>query len=372
MKFRRGALLTLLILATVGAAATVALRSPVVLADVFRRAAMRRLADPIDPALFDGKALRVILCGTSSPLPDPERAKSCAVVIAGDRAFVVDTGPESWKTLALMGFPGEKIAAVLLTHFHSDHIGDLGEFALQTWVAGRKLPLPVHGGPGVEKVVAGFNQAYALDDGYRAALHGADLAPIEAAPLVAAPFRIGTADSHDESEIIYDRDGLRITAFDVDHSPATPAVGYRFDYGARSVVFSGDTRKSPNLALHAGHADVLIHEAQSQRMRAILAGAARAAGNMVVYQILRDIEGYHTSPVEAAEVANAADVGLLVFSHFTPPLFSRLFNPLFFEGVDAVRPGSGWVAGTDGLRLDLPIGSRAILQSQLSLSPMRW
>jgi len=372
MKSRRRALLTLLVLAAIGAAATMALRSPAVLADIFRHEAMRRLADPIDPDLFDGKALRVILCGTSSPLPDPQRAKSCALVIVGDRAFVVDTGPESWKTLALMGFPGEKIAAVLLTHFHSDHIGDLGEFALQTWVAGRKQPLPVYGGPGVDKVVAGFNQAYALDDGYRAALHGPDLAPIEAAQLQAAPFRIGMADTHDESEIIFDSDGLKITAFDVDHAPAMPAVGYRFDYGGRSAVFSGDTSKSSNLALHANNADVLIHEAQSQRMRAILAEAAQAAGNKVVGKILEDIESYHTSPVQAAEVANAADVRLLVFSHFTPPLFSRLLNPLFFEGVDAVRPGSGWVAGTDGWRVDLPIGSSAILQSQMSLSPTRW
>jgi ribonuclease Z len=372
MQFRRHALLTLLILAAIGTAATIALRSPAVLADIFRRGAIRRFAELIDHGLFDGKALRIILCGTSSPLPDAQRAKSCAVVIAGERAFVVDTGPESWKTLALMGFPGEKIAAVLLTHFHSDHIGGLGEFALQTWVAGRKLPLPVYGGPGVDKVVAGFNQAYALDDGYRAALHGPDLAPIEAAPLQAAPFRVGMADTHDESEIIFDSDGLKITAFDVDHTPATPAVGYRFDYRGRSAVFSGDTKKSPNLALHANNADVLVHEAQSQRMRAILAETALAAGNKVAGKILQDIESYHTSPVEAAEVANAAGVRLLVFSHFTPPLFSRLLNPLFFEGVDAVRPDSGWVAGTDGLRIDLPIGSSAILQSQMSLSATRW
>src|SRR5262245_55826694 len=122
-----------------------------------------RLANPLGKSeLFDNHALRVILCGTSSPLPDPDRAKSCVAVVAGGKAYVVDTGPESWKTLGLLNFPAGRIAAILLTHFHSDHIGDLGEFRMQTWVGGRRRPLPVYGPAGVEQVVAGFNQAYAL------------------------------------------------------------------------------------------------------------------------------------------------------------------------------------------------------------------
>jgi ribonuclease Z len=78
------------------------------------------------------------------------------------------------------------------------------------------------------------------------------------------------------------------------------------------VVFSGDTRKPPNLAIWAKSADVLVHEAQSQRMRAILAEAAHAAGRREVGKILDDIESYHSSPVDAEEVANDAGVRLLV------------------------------------------------------------
>src|SRR3546814_9966192 len=61
--------------------------------------------------------------------------------------------------------------------FHSDHIGDLGEFNLQTWGAGRPTPLQVYGPEGVARVVTGFQEAYALDAGYRTAHHGADFLP---------------------------------------------------------------------------------------------------------------------------------------------------------------------------------------------------
>lgn len=342
-------------------------RIPAVGAYVLAHTVHGRLAQPIDPSLFDGKALRLILCGTSSPMPDPKRAKACAIVIAGERAYVVDTGPESWKTLALMGFPGERIAGILLTHFHSDHIGDLGEFRLQTWIAGRKKPLPVYGGPGVEKVVAGFNAAYAQDDVYRSTHHGKELAPLDAAPLEAAPFRVGTSDNRDQSERILSDGDLVVTAFEVDHDPVRPAVGFRFDYKGRSIFISGDARKWPNIAAGARGADVLVHEAQSQRMRQIFGDAAALAGNHVIAKIMADIESYHSSPRDAAELANDAKVKLLVYTHFTPQLAAWFVRPLFFEGVSDVRPAAGWAAGFDGYRVDLPIGSDAVIQNEVAV-----
>ena len=116
---------------------------------------------------------------------------------------------------------------------------------------------------------------------------------------------------------------------------------------------------------------MLVHEAQSQRMRKILSDSAQAAGNKAVAKIFADIENYHSSPVDAAEVANEAGVKLLVFTHFIPPLVSSLLNPLFFDGVAGVRPQSGWVIGFDGLRLDLPPNSDAIIQGKMPLGLLR-
>jgi ribonuclease Z len=323
------------------------------------------MANPLGKSeLFDDNALRVILCGTSSPLPDPDRAKSCVVVVAAGKAYVVDTGPESWKTLGLLNFPGARIAAILLTHFHSDHIGDLGEFRMQTWVAGRRRPLPVHGPAGVEQVVAGFNQAYALDDQYREAHHGGDIMPLSGANLVAKPF---AARAGGERFVVLEDGELTVTAFEVDHFPAAPAVGYRFDYRGRSVVISGDTKKLAAVAVASSGADVLIHDALSQPLRQVLADAARDAGNARVAKLLNDIGDYHASPLEAAEIANQAGVRLLIYTHFVPALIQPPLQLAYFNEVEAVRSRDGFVVGYDGLRIDLPAGSSAIVQTKMRL-----
>jgi ribonuclease Z len=335
----------------------------------FSQMARARMANPLAKSdLFDDNALRVILCGTSSPLPDPNRAKSCVLVVAGGKAYVVDTGPESWKTLGLMNFPGGRIAAILLTHFHSDHIGDLGEFRMQTWVGGRRRPLPVYGPDGVQQVVAGFNQAYALDDKYREAHHGADIMPLSGADLVAKPFETRAGG---EPFMVLEADGLTVTAFEVDHFPAAPAVGYRFDYRGRSVVISGDTKKLAAVARASSGADVLIHDALSQSLRQVLVDTAREAGNTRLAKLLDDIGDYHASPLEAAETANDAGVRLLVYTHFVPALVQRPLQLAYFDGVDAIRPRSGWAVGHDGLRIDLPAGGSDIAQSEMSLKPVR-
>jgi len=159
-------------LAVIAAVVAALLRVPLVQDAIIRRVIARQIGTANH--LFADDALRVLLCGTSAPLPHPTRAKACVAVFAAGRFWVVDTGPQSWNRLALSRIDGKRIGAVLFTHFHSDHIGELGEFNLQTWAAGREGPMRVFGPPGVERVVAGFQEAYALDSGYRIAHHGAD------------------------------------------------------------------------------------------------------------------------------------------------------------------------------------------------------
>ena len=347
-----------LAVAVVGAGA-LALRSRGVQDAIVTRIAQRRIGRDTS-GLLARDALRVLLCGTASPIPSPWRAEACTAVFAGGRMWIVDTGPGSWRTLALRRVRGEAIGAVFYTHLHSDHIGELGEFNLQTWVAGRPGPLRVYGPDGVTDLVHGFAQAYAADTRFRVAHHGAELLPPDRAVMIPVPVVLDGADAIR----VLDEDGVVVTAFTVVHDPVKPALGYRFDYGGRSVVVSGDTRPCPNLVTQARGADVLVHEAQDNHLVHIMEEAARASGEARVAKILADIPAYHTTPADAAREAVEAGVRLLVLTHFTPPPDNVLLARIFRRDVNEVPP-HGLVLGEDGTLIVLPTGSDAVRVTRL-------
>ena len=318
-----------------------------------------------DPAALKADGIRVILCGIAPPAPSPH-ARSCAAVVVGGRIFIVDAGTGSANNLDQWHFPMGRISAVLLTHFHSDHIGDLGEFRRLSWTAGRSAPLPVFGPDGVDTVVDGFNLAFAQDDEYRVALNGGALA---AAPLMARPFGLADAAdrrAHRARRVILDDGGLRITAFQVDHEPVYPAVGYRFDYKGRSVVFSGDTKPSPNLVAVARGADLLVHEAQSDELLAAVVHGLAEAGKINLAAQMRPIAKYHTTPRQAAQIANDAHARMLVFDHLGPiPPDNPLTRSIFLRGVATVRSADRWRLGAEGMVIDLPARSTRIYFSSV-------
>jgi ribonuclease Z len=304
-----------------------------------------------DRSLLESPDLQVVLCGTGSPLPDKDRAGACTAVIAGGQFVLVDVGPGSWESVDISGLPTADLSAVLLTHFHSDHIGDLGEAITQSWIAGRKTPLDVYGPIGTTQVVDGFSQAYAADASYRVLHHGEQYLPANAAR--ATGHDIPLADSADADALVFDRNGLRVTMFRVHHDPVVPAVGYRFDYRGRAVVVSGDTAKSASVAAHAKGADLLVHEALQPNMMGRIAGVADRVGKQRIGKMVRDTLGYHTSPVEAAEVARDAGVTTLVFTHLVPGPRNYLLRRMFLEGVSDTFSGEV-VLGEDGMRFKLP------------------
>jgi ribonuclease Z len=163
---------------------------------------------------------------------------------------------------------------------------------------------------------------------------------------------------------VLEENGLKVTAFTVDHSPVAPAYGYRFDYKGRSVVISGDTVKCANLVAAAAGADVLIHEAQSAHLVKLIQDAAERIRNARIARIMSDIRRYHTTPVEAASEANQAGVAMLVLSHIGPPTTNALARITFMRGVAEVRP-HGVVIGYDGMLLTLPADSKDIETSKV-------
>ena len=311
----------------------------------------------IDLAAEQPDGLHVCLCGTGSPIADPKRAGPCVFVIAGKRLYVVDAGDGATRNMALMGLQMGRIDAILLTHFHSDHIGGLGEMMLVRWAGtGNSQPVEVFGPQGVESVVEGFNRAYDLDKAYRVAHHGADFVPPSGAGGVARPFTL--PEGEETRQTILERDGLTVTAFSVDHSPVFPAVGYRFDYKGRSVVIS-DTVPSRSLSHVSSGADLLVHEGLQNELVGIIHEAAVKHGRKNIAKITADITSYHTAPEDAAKIARQAGVRHLVFYHIIPPLPLSYLDAAFLGDAGKFYEGPITV-GTDGLLFVMPADSDVI------------
>ncbi len=325
---------------------------------LFERGIEARVGRDNVEGLADG--LHVALCGTGSPLPNPDRAGPCNVVIAGDQIFVVDIGEGGARNLNLMAIPVTDVEGVLLTHFHSDHIDGMGPLMLAYWVQGASTaPLPVHGPTGVEAIVEGFNAVYATDNSYRTAHHGEKIAPSTGGGSEARPFEMTGS-----SAVILEKSGLKITAFKVDHDPVAPAVGYRFDYKGRSVCISGDTAKSANLERVCNGVDLLVHEALASHMVKQMTAVLEKRGLDNAAIITKDILDYHATPAEAAESAQAAGVKQLVLSHLVPPLPSAYLYPAFLA--DAPDKFDGEITvGEDGMLFSLPANKTNIEQTQL-------
>lgn len=353
-------------LALLAAIAVAVFLNPTVEQAIFDRAAKRMSARTNTAPLADD-ALRVAICGSSAPLPSPDRAKACVAVFAGGKFYVVDAGPESVENLVLWGVPLSEIGGVLLTHFHSDHIGDLGELQLQTWAGGREQKLAVYGGPGVEGVVEGFNQAYALDQGYRTEHHGESVMPSATWGMVARRIDLDGAPTpaKDRTARVFDDGKLKITAIEVDHAPIEPAYAYRFDYRGRSVVVTGDLKYHPPLVRSAAGADLLVSEAISRSMTHSLEQAAQSVKRDRTAAIMHDVQDYHISPEEAAQIANAAGVRLLVYYHLLPAPEGFLPRRLFAQGVNKVRKGD-WTIADDGSLYTLPLGSKEVRTGRVS------
>ncbi len=316
---------------------------------IVERTARQAMGENLREQLPDG--LHAVFCGTGSPLPDRTRAGPCLAIIAGTHTFLFDAGDGASETLSLMGVNQSDIEALYLTHLHSDHIDGIDTVALQHWAAGASHEqLTLIGPPGTSRVAAGLNEAYAIDHTYRAAHHGPDVMPPSGAGLKAEEFAVPLNDG--EELELRNENGVRIVTFRVDHAP-TDAVGYRVEYGGRSIVISGDTVRSPSLTQAAHGADLLIHEAISPRLDAIMHDAAQANGRENIGAIFHDIMDYHTSPEDAGRVAQEAGVGALAFTHFLPQTPIPGLAHTFVQ--DAKRTYDGPVfAARDGDVISLP------------------
>jgi len=247
-----------------------------------------------------GQQIRVTLLGTGCPPPVMNRFGPSTLVEAGDQKFLFDAGRGALQRLTELAVRWQDVQGVFLTHLHSDHVVGFPDLWLTGWliVPGRNVPLQVWGPRGTTTMMSYLRQAYAYDVRIRIQNDGASPAGVA---LIVKDISEGVA---------YEKGGVKVTAFEVDHAPVKPAFGYRIDYAGHSVVLSGDTRVSDNLIRHAQGVDVLVHEvfvpATLER-----AGVPPARAKRIV--------DYHTTPEQAGEVFARVKPKLAVYSHICMP-----------------------------------------------------
>ena len=262
--------------------------------------------------LRDGK-LHIFLLGSGGPFNNEKRVASSIAVLADGEFILFDVGPGTYRNADLLRLPVVRLSGIFLTHFHSDHIGDLGEANMMSWAMGRAKALEIYGPKGVDKVVNGFIMAYEFDTGYIIAHHGEEIEPPEAGIPLSKTISIKNSN---EQELCFDRNGVKIYAFEVDHSPVNPAIGYRIEYKGLIVVITGDTIKTVNLVKHCCNADILFSEAISFDLLNNMVSMVEKI-NPRVAKILTDIQNYHMDPVSAAKLAKEAGKEACFRSHYT-------------------------------------------------------
>jgi ribonuclease Z len=242
--------------------------------------------------------IEVTLLGTGSPIPDARRAGPSTLVRAGGQTFLVDCGRGVQQRMTAVGAGANALAALLLTHLHSDHIADLGDVLITRWVTTftpDPAPLQIIGPPGTAEVVEATLDAFRFDIGYRIA-HHADLTSPPAVQVEEVT-----------EGVVWASDGVQIKVGPTDHRPVAPTIGFRIEHADASVVLAGDTVPCDSLDALAAGAGALVHTV----IRKDLIEA-------MPMQRIRDICDYHSSVEQAAATATRAGVGILILTHYVP------------------------------------------------------
>ena len=315
---------------------------------------LKNILAGVEPFLDKEDSLKVVVCGSRSPLPSPGRAEACILVEAGDDIYIFDLGNGSVNNLTQYQIPWPNVKAVLITHMHSDHMADLPDAHLQSWIQGRTAPLKVYGPEGINLVTKGFELAYSADYQYRSDHHGDDMLPMSIAGFDAIQII-------DNKLIPNDTKGLEILPFVVDHYPVNSAFGFKISYKGRTVVISGDTIHDGSVQKYSQDIDLLVHSAISidivERMR-------KVAPTPQFNKILFDIQDYHTKIDEAGEIARDANVKHLLIYHSIPTPRNKIMEDVFFRPIEGVF--DEYSLSDDGTRVIMPVGNNEIVIDKIN------
>lgn len=250
---------------------------------------------------------QIVMLGTGTPIPDPERAGPAVAIVVDSAAYLFDAGAGVGRRAAAAALKGIKAFAprtpngqpsprfdrLFLTHLHSDHTLGLADAIFTPWIQGRAMPLDIYGPPGTKRLVDGILDGNAEDIAERLHASGGP----SANGWKAIVHEIGEGEIFRDSRIV-------VTAFAVPHADWKYAFGYRVDTPDGTIVISGDTRPSDAIAKQCSACDVLIHEVYSD------SGFASLPAIRKIYHAHA-----HTSATQLGEIATKSRPKLLILNH---------------------------------------------------------
>ncbi len=306
-------------------------------------------ADAVHQDLLDNDEINIMVVGTGNPMGQG-RAQSSVAVFVGGQFLLFDAGDNAQSTMESLNVPVEELDAVFLTHFHGDHIADLGEVISRSYILQRENELTIYGPTGTKQIVEAFNTAYEFDYNYRTAHHGEELMPSDLYGATAIEF-----DAEINDAVIYEKDGVKVTAFKGEHPPVEPNFGYTIEYMGKKVVVSGDTLITENLKEQSMNADLLVCDVMNYEVTEKMENGNAEIGNEVMQALLHDIREYHPDVADIGKLATECNIENLALYHFSPPPSNDfLMNSWYVNPIKEYYNGNIFT-GEDGLTITLPL-----------------
>ncbi len=238
----------------------------------------------------------IVMTGTGSPIPDAHRAGPSTLVKAGDTHILVDAGRGVVMRMAGGGSMPPFLAAVLITHLHSDHVCDLNDVITTHWVMSQgNATLRIYGPPGTAQFVERQMHALELDIGYRIEHHDA----LTGGPKVEV--------TELDPGATFELNDVAVSVEATEHAPVRPTIGFRLGHGGVVVALAGDTIPCPGL-------DALVTGADAYVQTVIRPDLVE----MIPNEMIQDILDYHSTVIDAAQTAERNGVKRLVFTHMVP------------------------------------------------------
>lgn len=163
----------------------------------------------------------VTLLGTGGMLPLPGRALTSLYVRTGSQALLIDCGEGTQTQIRSAGVRFKAIEAILITHFHADHMSGLPGLLLTLGNEGRTEPLTMYGPEGLEQTVKGLR-----------------------AIVPELPFEIQYREFGMDTCEHFSCAGLEVDVFPVNHG--IPCLGYRMEL-KRSAKFDPKRAKEKGI-----------------------------------------------------------------------------------------------------------------------------